>query len=62
MSTAKSNPKLSETLQMALLEISARVLTHVLAQHHSELDPKYIWRLKGAIRLLQGQNPDRKRG
>lgn len=65
--TSKKTPsaqskKLSDVLQRVLLGICARTLTEVLVNHHSELDPRYIWRLKGAIRLLSGQKPDRFRG
>lgn len=61
-SVAMAAKPLSKILQIALLEICARTLTEVLLKHHTELSPEYLWRLKGAIRHLRGQKPDRKRG
>lgn len=59
--SVKSPVLLPET-QRRIMEAAAEELSRILLNGHELLEPKYLWRLKGAIRLLRGQNPDSQGG
>lgn len=48
--------------QLRIMEDAAETLERILLNGHQLFDPKYLWRLKGAIRMLRGDNPDKRRG
>lgn len=60
--TLATKPKLSRAAQERVKWSTLHFLEIVLREFGDQLDPKYIWRLKGAISLLRGKNPNPKRG
>lgn len=52
----------ADVKQRAIMEWSAARLEHILVLFEDDLGPRYLWRLRSAIKLLRGKAKHGRRG